>query len=59
MRPTMANLTPEPTAAALFVCGCVGKSVTLWLRRSPVSGGCGSAFCSATPHGRGQEETIL
>jgi hypothetical protein len=36
--------TPEPTAADLFVCVGLRRFPPPWLRRSAVSGGCGSAF---------------
>lgn len=35
------NLSPEPTAAGLFACGCA--FVAPWFGRSTVPGGCGSA----------------
>ncbi len=37
------NMTPEPAAAALSVCGVRGRFAAPWLCRSSVSGGCGSA----------------
>ena len=42
--PSTPNLTPEPTAADLSVCGGGGRFAAPWLRRRSVSGGCGSAF---------------
>ncbi len=44
----LANFSLEPTAASGSVCGCSARFVVPGLRRSALSGGCGSVFRWAT-----------